>query len=165
MSSVTRIAGRFDRRFSLSAAVTMPLLRGNARATAPVGWRQFELTTRVVLHGTSGSAQLWLPLAQSVGEYQVSLGLVWHGNGQVRIVRDAHYGAELLDGDWHGTDGGSRTMTAVQTVATRDRVSGGPLVTATEAERRFWMQPTEPAHRRDRARHRLADRGGTDSAA
>ena len=97
----------------------------------------------MTLHDRSGTAELWLPLAQTADGYQISLALDWHGTGQARIVRDARYGSELLAAEWRDTDPGPRTILVVQTVATRDRVSGEPMVAATAAEQRFWTQSTD----------------------
>ena len=108
------------------------------------GWRTFEITTKVSLQNAPGAAQLWLPLAQTAGGYQVSRGLHWQGDGAAGIVRDERYGSGILRIDWKADAAtGPKGVQVVQTVATRDRGTSDPMVAASEAERRFWTQPTE----------------------
>ena len=65
-----------------------------------MGWRRFEITTRVSLPAGPRGAQLWLPLAQTAGGYQTALDLRWKSTGETRRVRDARYGAPILFTDW-----------------------------------------------------------------
>jgi Transglutaminase-like superfamily len=113
---------------------------------APTGWRRFEITTRVTLLDAPGAAQLWLPLVQTAGGYQTNLDLRWQGSGRVDVAPDAKYGAAILKVVWDGASAESaapKIAEVVQTVATRDRDGTDPVLPVTEAERRFWMQPTE----------------------
>ncbi|WP_419728237.1 transglutaminase-like domain-containing protein [Lichenicola sp.] len=108
------------------------------------GWRDFEITTSVSLQDAPGAAQLWLPLAQTAGGYQVSRSVRWQGNGTAAITRDDHYGAGILRIDWTADAATApKTIQLVQVVATRDRGAAGPMVAASEVERRFWTQPTD----------------------
>ena len=113
-------------------------------ASNAADWRSFEITTSVSLQNAPGAAQLWLPLAQTAGGYQISRGVRWQGDGAADIVRDERYGAGVLRIDWKADAGtGPKSMQVVQTVATRDRSSSDPMLAASEADRQFWTQPTE----------------------
>ena len=101
-----------DRRVFLATTAAAPLIsrlslganRAEAAEPAPtLGWRQFEVTTRVTLQSApgqsaTGPAQLWLPLAQTAGGYQTVLELRWQGNGRADLVRDQKYGAAIVRG-------------------------------------------------------------------
>ncbi len=146
-----------NRRKFLATAVTAPLAAGplavllptpgHAGESSPVpkpdaaGWRRFEITTRVTLPDTAGSAQLWLPVAQTAGGYQTALDLQWNGTGFTTRESDRRYGAPILHTTWESKDRGPRRLEVVQTVATRDRAAT-PLLPLTEAERQFWTAPT-----------------------
>ena len=63
-------------------------------------WRQFEITTTIILQNSSGQAQLWLPLAQTAAGYQTAIDVDWQGNGRTELVRDPTYGAQMLRSTW-----------------------------------------------------------------
>ena len=139
-----------DRRAFLASAAAVTLGGGmglrspGARAAAAAdGWRQFEITTRVALLDAPGAAQLWLPLAQTAGGYQTSIDLRWTCDGQTRIAADERYGAELLAVIWDGVSEAAKSIELRQVVATRDRDRADPVLPLTEAERQFWLEPTE----------------------
>ena len=108
-------------------------------------WRTFEITTHVTLPASAGEGRVWLPLAQSAGDYQTALALQWQGNGTVERVSDAHYGAPILRSTWHGGEGAPQELSVIQTVAVRGERHPAPLLPLTEAERRFWTAPTASA--------------------
>lgn len=112
-----------------------------APAGRPAAWRHYEITTKVDLQQVPGAAQLWLPLAQTAGGHQASLGLDWQSQGRGRLLRDARYGAEMLKLDWAGD--GPKMVTVTQRVTTRDRLGGESALALTAAERAFWLEPTE----------------------
>jgi transglutaminase-like putative cysteine protease len=125
---------------SAFAASLAPAFRANAVATpVSAGWRRFEITTRVTLPDSPGAAQLWLPLAQTAGDYQVAEEPDVRGNGRAAVVRDDRYGAAILHATWDGTATGQQVQ-VMQTVATRDR-GAIPLAPLTKAERDFWTAP------------------------
>jgi len=135
-----------DRRSFLSGAalsVAGGAFSRAARAETQPGWRRFEITTRVTLLDAPGAAQLWLPLAQTAGGYQAGLDLRWQSSGHADVVPDSTYGADILRVLWDGASHEPRTVDVVQTVATRDRDGADRVLPVTEAERRFWLQPTE----------------------
>lgn len=100
----------------------------------------------MALREAPGAAQLWLPLAQTAGGYQAGLDLRWRSGGRAAVVSDARYGANMLEVVWDGVPTGSeppKTVEVVQTVAARDHDGTDRVQPLTEAERRFWMEPTE----------------------
>ena len=145
-----------NRRHFLAAALAAPLIGRlvpetlNAQNTVPSpaacaslnGWRRFEITTRVILPDTAGPTRLWLPLAQTAGDYQISTDVRWDGTGQTERMRDIRYGAPILRATWDEQDPAPRRLDVVQTVSTRDRAAS-PFSPLTEAERQFWTSPTD----------------------
>lgn len=123
--------------FALPASVlSTSLLPANALASpsrtpsadAADGWRTFELTTQVDLPaGTGrGPANVWLPVAASPsGSYQRALGTRWEAPGAtaaLRTVRGASgIGVPMLAVAWPDDTQAPRTVTLVNTFATRDR--------------------------------------------
>ena len=132
-----------NRRNFLAASAALPLAGLALPVAAASSWRRFEVTTRVTLQGSTGAAQLWLPLAQTAGGYQTALDLNWKGNGRIEVIRDATYGAQIVRSTWSGGDA-PQSVEVTQTIATRDRTAL-PAVPLTAAERRFWTAPTESA--------------------
>jgi transglutaminase-like putative cysteine protease len=121
-------------------ASALPLGAADLAAAQPTSspeWRRYELTTTIDLTAQTGPARVWIPLTDSIGSYQRRLDRQVKSNGAARIVRDAHYGAPLLEVSWDAD--GPREITVVETLATRDR-SADP-VTLSAAEQRFWTQP------------------------
>jgi transglutaminase-like putative cysteine protease len=106
-------------------------------------WRQFEITTKVTLQNSSGQARLWLPLVQTAAGYQTSIDVDWQCNGRVGLVRDPTYGAQILRSTWDES-ATPQHIEVRQTVATCDRAAL-PTVPISQAERQFWMAPTESA--------------------
>jgi transglutaminase-like putative cysteine protease len=106
-------------------------------------WRQFEITTKVTLQNSSGQARLWLPLVQTAAGYQTSIDVDWQCNGRVELVRDPTYGAQILRSTWDES-ATPQHIEVRQTVATCDRAAL-PTVPISQAERQFWMAPTESA--------------------
>ena len=124
------------------AILSFATLPKPVRAAAAPAWRQFEVTTKVALRDT-GACQLWLPLAQTAGGYQVANAPRFQGNGLHEWVRDEVYGAEILRSTWGG-DAAEPQIEVVQTVATVDRESL-PALPLTAAERKFWTASTASA--------------------
>ncbi len=138
------------RRAFIAAAAVVPVIgrlgskTNSAQAAEPnpaFVWRRFEITTKIRLQNSSGQAQLWLPLAQTVAGYQTALDLDWQGNGRTELVRDPKYGAQILRITWDDS-ATSQHIEVRQNVATCDRVAL-PMVPISQAERQFWMAPTE----------------------
>jgi transglutaminase-like putative cysteine protease len=134
------------RRGFLAAAPLIGLAAGSARSacsTPVISWRRFEVTTRVTLQDQSDHAQLWLPLAQTAGGYQVVLDARWQGNSRDELVRDTTYGSAIPRSTWEAATT-VKQIEVVQVVATRDRESL-PSLPISQAERRLWTSPTPSA--------------------
>jgi transglutaminase-like putative cysteine protease len=143
-----------NRRALLSSSAAFALFSATGLRPAPVRaelehsalapiWRRFEITTKVVLRDAPGAAQLWLPLAQTASGYQTGLDLRWEMPLNASVVRDRRYGAELLKITWDGAEDVPKTAEITQLVATRERSGADPVLSVTEAERQFWLQPTQ----------------------
>ncbi len=136
-----------QRRSFLKNAAVVPMAMslgwiGAARAgsvPSEAGWRRYEMTTDVELPASEGPATLWLPVAQSAGGYQKSLGIDWNTSApQASLMHDPVYNAGLLRLGW--TTQPTRQVRLVQTVAVRDRGAEG--VRAGLAEQQLYLQPT-----------------------
>lgn len=136
-----------QRRSFLRNAAIAPMamsLGGIAAARAgsvpsEAGWRRYEITTDIDMPASGGPATLWLPVAQSAGSYQKSLGIDWNSSApQASLMRDPVYDAGLLRLDWAAQP--TRQVRLVQTVAVRDRGAEGAR--ASQDEQRLYLQPT-----------------------
>ena len=110
---------------------------GGARAAD--GWRRYRLVTEVDLSAPDAPAALWIPVFDSVGDYQQADAPETAGGGRIHVVRDAKYGASVVQVGWDAA-GGDRKVTVTQTVATRDRRADPAVLSP--AERRLWTAPT-----------------------
>lgn len=109
----------------------------------PQQWRQFRITTRVTLPDAPGPAQLWVPLAQTAGDYQLASAPGWGDENRAKVVHDARYGAPVAWMSWKEADPAPRQLEVEQVVAVRDRATDSQaLVPLTAAERQFWTAPT-----------------------
>lgn len=128
---------------ALAVAGTAPLTARAAggEAALAAGWRRFELTTRIALNDTSAPATLWVPLAQTLGDYQQAAAPRWSTDApDAAIVTDDRYGAPMLRLTW--LQPGPHTVELAQAIATRDRTAD-PLAALDRAERAFWLEPVE----------------------
>jgi transglutaminase-like putative cysteine protease len=107
-------------------------------AFAEPGWRRYRLTTEIDLSSPDAPAELWIPVFESMSDYQKAQAPVATGGGRISLVRDARYQAPLAHVSW-AHPGGDRTVKVVQTVSTRDRRGDGVVLTA--EEQRFWTAP------------------------
>ena len=107
-------------------------------------WRIFEITTHVDLKRDDGPAKLWLPVIQSVGDYQKADAPTWNTNStDVGIRRDPASGAEILYAGWSGNTG--RVVKVTQRVRTRVRTPGREgAVPADELEHALLGTPSTP---------------------
>jgi len=110
---------------------------GGARAEE--GSRRYRLVTEIDLSAPEAPAALWIPVFDSVGDYQNADAPLAEGSGRIRVMRDAKYGAPVVHVAWDAA-GGDRKVKVTQTVSTRDR--GADPVALSPVERRFWTAPT-----------------------
>jgi transglutaminase-like putative cysteine protease len=103
--------------------------------------RRAEIKTNIDVSAHPGAAEVWVPVIETIYPYQQASPPRVTCSGKAQIVRDGRYGAPIVRARW--TDGGLKTLVVAQTVETRDR--GAVKASLTEAERRFWIQPTPSA--------------------
>ena len=140
-----------DRRLILKAAAVLPFAasslpgaRRPAEAPAtlppPAGWRRFELTTRITLSDPASPADLWVPLAQTLGDYQQAEAPRWTTDGQASPSSAMNATARRCCA-WAGGRGRDRTLRIFQAVATRERSAERSWPSAGRST--FWTQPSE----------------------
>src|SRR5262245_8155748 len=117
-----------ERRRFLKSMVAVPVLatlpsalRDAIAAGRADGWRTYEVVTRVEIASPSGISRAWIPLPYAVKtDWHNPLGNKWTGNGQMKVVEDGKYGAQMLYAEWKS---GEKAPVAEVTsrFATRDR--------------------------------------------
>jgi transglutaminase-like putative cysteine protease len=137
------------RHFLMNAATASAAIAFASKGTSAfaqemdAGWRTFDITTKVDLADVSGPAKLWLPFAQSAGDYQKAERPTWTtDNKSVSIETDPASGAELLKVEWAAD--GERDIELVQRVFTRNR-GAGDAVTASGTDLEHALLSTESA--------------------
>ena len=116
------------RREFLQAAVAMPALaampsavRETVAAELGEGWRTYEIVTKVEIAEPASVSRAWIPLPYTARtDWHNPLGNKWSGNGQMKVMKDPKYGAEMLYVEWKP---GEKAPVAEVTsrFATRDR--------------------------------------------
>jgi transglutaminase-like putative cysteine protease len=87
----------------------------------PVGWRTFEIVTRVEIAKPAGVSRAWIPVPSVDGDYQQVLSNSWGGNaGTVELLRDGKYGAAMVRAEWSG-DVKDPFVEVTSRFSTRDR--------------------------------------------
>ncbi len=129
-----------DRRTFISTAAAAGAAASGAFAEAPPAstWRRAELTTEIDVSAHPGAAQTWIPLVQTAAPYQRASAPRVTCSGVAEVVRDTHYDTPIVRARW--TAEGSKTLSVVQTVQTRDR--GVVAETLSPAEHSAWLKPT-----------------------
>ena len=137
----------------LAGQLALPTLAANDFSPHSIlpNWRYFQISTEVTLPDIAGPAQLWVPIAQTTGGYQLSFIPQWGSSGQTECVYDSQYGAPILRTTWEEKNRASRALEVRQIVAVHDRttvstddlLNESPLVPLTGAERKLWTAPTE----------------------
>ena len=88
------------------------------------GWRTFELHYEIELLGLEGSADLWLPLPQTLGDFQRVETPVFQSNADSNaIYRDPRDGTPLFHARWNKTTT-PRLASGTVRVSTQDRKTG-----------------------------------------
>lgn len=141
------------RRFLSHAATASVAAAFVSRGASPVfaadkvadtgAWRTFAVTTKVDLTDTTGPAKLWLPVAQSAGEYQKASAPHWMSDSkQIAIKKDSTSGADILSVEWQAD--GKRSIEFTQTVQTRNRTADGVAVSQAELDSALVATPSAP---------------------
>ena len=116
------------RREFLQASVALPALavmpsavRETVAAELGEGWRTYEIVTKVEIANPAGVSRAWVPLPYSAKtDWHNPLGNRWTGNGQMKVLKDPKYGAEMLYVEWKA--GEKAPVAEVSSrFATRDR--------------------------------------------
>src|SRR5687767_15096669 len=117
-----------ERRRFLQGTLTAPLLmtvpgalRDAVAAATADGWRTYETVTKIELVNPSGVSRVWIPLpyAQKT-EWHNPLGNKWTGNGQMKVMTDGKYGAEMVYAEWPAGEKAPQ-LEVTSRFATRDR--------------------------------------------
>jgi transglutaminase-like putative cysteine protease len=116
------------RREFLQASVAVPVLaampsavRETVAAELGDGWRTYEIVTKVEIARPSGVSKAWIPLPYATRtDWHNPLGNKWTGNGQMKVVNDGKYGAQMLYAEWKETEG-APVAEVTSRFATRDR--------------------------------------------
>ncbi len=86
---------------AVPAVAAVPSALREAMAASPGGgWRTYEIVTKVEIADPSGVSRAWVPLPYTKTDWHNPLGNKWTGNGQMKVVKDAKYGAEMLYAEW-----------------------------------------------------------------
>jgi transglutaminase-like putative cysteine protease len=117
-----------ERRKFLHATLTLPVLaavpaamREAFAAAQADGWRTFETVTKVEIANPSGVSRAWVPLPYSAkSDWHNPLGNKWTGNGQMKVVEDGKYGAQMLYAEWKSGEK-APVVEVTSRFATRDR--------------------------------------------
>jgi transglutaminase-like putative cysteine protease len=111
-------------------------------------WRDFQITTRLEIAKPLGITQAWIPLPSvSQKDWIKSGDSQWLTNGKTTMVRDPHYGAEMLYVTWAA--GEEWPMVEVTSrISTQDRSAdlakpGEPWIVLPSADRKFNTASTE----------------------
>src|SRR5262245_42386433 len=117
-----------NRRELLQASLAFPALaaapfgvREALAAQSAAGWRTYEVVTRVEISSPNGISRAWIPLPYAVKtDWHTPIGNKWNGNGEMKVVEDGKYGAQMLYAEWKS---GEKAPVAEVTsrFATRDR--------------------------------------------
>lgn len=117
-------------------------------APAPGAWRIFEITTRVALKDTKGTARAWMPLPSlAEADWIKPLGNRWTvADGTASEYTFAPYDANLLMAEWPATMA-TRAIEVTSRVATRDRAvdlaKPGTPTPLSDYERRVNLSATQ----------------------
>src|SRR5690349_2335852 len=116
------------RRNFLQATLAMPAfaampsaVRETVAAPLPEGWHTYETVTKVEITSPSGVSRAWVPLPYAVKtDWHQPLGNKWAGNGQIKLVTDGKYGAQMVYAEWKESDK-APVLEVTSRFATRER--------------------------------------------
>jgi transglutaminase-like putative cysteine protease len=144
-----------ERRKFLQATLAVPALavmpsavRETMAAQSAEGWRTFETVTRVEIVNPTGVSRAWVPVPWTVkSDWHNPMGNKWSGNGQMQMVSDGKYGAEMVLAEWKEGEK-APVLEVTSRFATRDRAvdltktsASAPKLSA--AEYKFETSATE----------------------
>src|SRR5262245_288271 len=117
-----------ERRKFLQSTMAVPVLatvpfalRDAVAAARGDGWRTYEIVTKVEVANPSAVSRAWVPLPYAVKtDWHNPMGNKWTGNGQMKVVEDGKYGAQMLYVEW-GPGEKAPVAEVTSRFATRDR--------------------------------------------
>ena len=132
----------------VSASIALPTTAGLfAESAAPNNWRTFELTTRVEVLTSSGTARVWLPAAL-LGKtpYQRTLANRFTAEGgTAKMIQDRADALGIIAAEFPA--GVKPVLTLTSRVATRDHAvdlsAPARAPKANSAELRYFLRPTK----------------------
>jgi transglutaminase-like putative cysteine protease len=142
-----------QRRKFLQATLAAPLVTAipaavrDAIAQSGDGWRTYEIVTKVEIANPSGVTRAWVPLPLATKtDWHNPMGNKWTGNGQMKVVTDGKYGAEMVYAEWAESEKGP-LLEVTSRFATRDRTvdptKPGSMVKEDPAVLKLNLQATE----------------------
>jgi transglutaminase-like putative cysteine protease len=118
---------QMERRKFLQATMAAPLVTAmpgavrDAIAQSGDGWRTYQIVTKVEIANPGGISRAWVPLPFTAkSDWHNPMGNKWTGNGQMRVVTDGKYGAEMLYAEWKESEK-APVVEVTSRFATRDR--------------------------------------------
>jgi transglutaminase-like putative cysteine protease len=104
-------------------ATVMPAAIRQALADSHAeGWRTYEIVTKIEILSPSGVSRAWVPLPlASKTSWHNPIGNNWTGNGQMKVVTDGKYGAEMVYAEWQPGEK-APVVEVTSRFATRDRM-------------------------------------------
>jgi transglutaminase-like putative cysteine protease len=132
----------FRRDFLKTIAATggafIVLGRGSL-AAPPEGWRQFEITYRLILQSQKVPARVWVPVPQDALDYQRVADLTWHSPVAASLLWEPSSRAPIVSATWPDPSI-PREIEITARVATRDR--SGYYPDASKEELAEYLRPT-----------------------
>jgi len=112
---------------------------GKGAFAAPSGWRQFEITYRVVLKTEKIPARVWVPVPQDALDYQRVIDLSWRSPAAASLLWETAARAPIISAGWVDATM-PREIEITARVATRDR--SGYYPDASQGELTEYLRPT-----------------------
>jgi transglutaminase-like putative cysteine protease len=135
------------RQFIQFSSTASLLTLVNSSSPATEQWKSFALTMRLNIPDTERATRVWLPLPNSIDDYQQTLDTRWSGTAaKAGIFRDLMYNAPMLYAEW--TSPGPRELVVTSQIKTIDRAnvptsSATADVPVNSTELRRFLAPTK----------------------
>ena len=128
-------------------ATALPRVAMASYAPRPVGWRHFEIRTRIELARNGTMAQVWVPVPSvTEGEWMRADGTQWIGNADQVSLKTDEKGARFVHAIWFLGEGAA-TLDVTSAASAQNRVVdlNGPDLAQplSPAERSRYTAPTE----------------------
>ena len=124
---------------TMAATGTFVALGRGSLAAPPPGWRQFEITYRLMVQSPKVPARLWVPVPQDALNYQRVIDLTWRSSVEASLLWEPLSRAPIVSAAWQDPSK-PREIEITARVATRDR--SGYYLDASEDELAEYLRPT-----------------------